>query len=554
MSVEIDGVNGIIKNTTSDGDVTIKGNDGGSEISALVFDMSAAGAATFNNKIIATELDISGAIDVDGTTNLDVVDIDGAVDMASTLGVSGVLTGTTAVFSSTSADDNFVITSTDADAGDPAPDLVLYRNSSSPVDGDDIGRIEFRARNNNSQDIVPVTFSTFTTAVADGSESGYLAIATLVAGSQKNRLGIDQTETVFNDNSADLDFRVESNGDANMLFVNGGTDRVGIKTNAPTKTLGIGGDGVISLEGGSNAISFYDSSTLRAYITSQSFGDHNGDGLGIVTATGEPIKFHTNGGERMRITSTGQVLQGATSSNAVQRSKGVANNDLQFHFSNSSTTTPYGGIIDFDAVGASGADNNTQYFLRCGDTTAIRFFVYSDGDVQNHDNSYGAISDERIKSNITDANSQWNDIKNIKVRNFQKKDDIRDYGADKAKVQLGVIAQELETVSPKLVKEYNPTNNDILSDSAFGTLYTSDDAETQDAVLYTSDDQEVIDGNKNVGDIKTEASKKIGEVKEITAKVKGVNYSILYMKAIKALQEAMTRIETLETKVAALEG
>jgi hypothetical protein len=40
-----------------------------------------------------TSLDISGDIDVDGTTNLDVVDIDGAVDMASTLAVAGVLTG-----------------------------------------------------------------------------------------------------------------------------------------------------------------------------------------------------------------------------------------------------------------------------------------------------------------------------------------------------------------------------------------------------------------------------------------------------------------------------
>ena len=48
MGTEIDGVNGIIKNTTSDGDITIKGNDGGSEISALVLDMSAQGAATFN--------------------------------------------------------------------------------------------------------------------------------------------------------------------------------------------------------------------------------------------------------------------------------------------------------------------------------------------------------------------------------------------------------------------------------------------------------------------------------------------------------------------------
>jgi hypothetical protein len=35
---------------------------------------------------------------------------------------------------------------------------------------------------------------------------------------------------------------------------------------------------------------------------------------------------------------------------------------------------------------------------------------------------------------------------------------------------------------------------------------------------------------------------------------KSVKYSILYMKAVKALQEAMERIETLEAKVATLEG
>ena len=36
-------------------------------------------------------------------------------------------------------------------------------------------------------------------------------------------------------------------------------------------------------------------------------------------------------------------------------------------------------------------------------------------------------------------------------------------------------------------------------------------------------------------------------------KIKEVKYSILYMKAVKALQEAMTRIETLEAKVKTLE-
>ena len=35
---------------------------------------------------------------------------------------------------------------------------------------------------------------------------------------------------------------------------------------------------------------------------------------------------------------------------------------------------------------------------------------------------------------------------------------------------------------------------------------------------------------------------------------KSVNYSVLYMKFVKALQEAQTRIETLETKVSALEA
>jgi hypothetical protein len=85
-------------------------------------------------------------------------------------------------------------------------------------------------------------------------------------------------------------------------------------------------------------------------------------------------------------------------------------------------------------------------------------------------------------------------------------------------------------------------------------LYTKDDAETQDAVLYTSDDEEVKSGDKEVGDIKTPSTKQIGDIKEIKENVKKVSYSVLYMKAVKALQEAMTRIETLEAKVAKLEG
>jgi len=56
-------------------------------------------APTLTGTAVVASLDISGDIDVDGTTNLDVVDIDGAVDMASTLNVTGVITGTLATAS-----------------------------------------------------------------------------------------------------------------------------------------------------------------------------------------------------------------------------------------------------------------------------------------------------------------------------------------------------------------------------------------------------------------------------------------------------------------------
>jgi hypothetical protein len=44
---------------------------------------------------------------------------------------------------------------------------------------------------------------------------------------------------VFNENGADANFRVESSGDANMLFVDGGSDAVGIGTGSPSSSYGL---------------------------------------------------------------------------------------------------------------------------------------------------------------------------------------------------------------------------------------------------------------------------------------------------------------------------
>ena len=232
------------------------------------------------------------------------------------------------------------------------------------------------------------------------------------------------------------------------------------------------------------------------------------------------LVFTTNDGndgdspnERMRIGNHGKI----TSTTIVD--------DWNLVLDNGNSSAPYGQSSFFSAAAP---DNNTSLFLNCADNgVTTRLNIYSDGDVANHDNSYGSLSDERIKQDIVDANSQWDDIKAVRVRNYKKKDDVDQYG-DKAWSQIGVIAQELEAVSPKLIKEALPTASDIKHSSEFGTLYEDGDT--------------IPDG------------KKVGDVKEIKENVKKVSYSILYMKAIKALQEAMARIETLEAKVTALEG
>ena len=156
-----------------------------------------------------------------------------------------------------------------------------------------------------------------------------------------------------------------------------------------------------------------------------------------------------------------------------------------------------------------------------GGTTC--FVVRCDGDVENTNNSYGAISDVKLKENIVDAGSQWADLKALRVRKFNFKEETGN-GTD---THIGLIAQEVELVSPGLVKD------------------TTDIEEYQDPVLDSEGNPVLDDDGNPIVDTK---ERETGEV------TKTVGYSVLYMKAVKALQEAMERIETLETKVAALEA
>ena len=171
---------------------------------------------------------------------------------------------------------------------------------------------------------------------------------------------------------------------------------------------------------------------------------------------------------------------------------------IELNKNNNAYTNGYGLTLNIKPTGSGG----TNYFIYCQkDDSNLKMRVLQNGNLQNANNSYGSTSDVKLKENIVDANSQWDDIKSLRVRNFNFKDD-----PDKVKM-LGVVAQEAEVVSAGLVE----SDNDI------------------------------------------EVDETTGEGK-VVGTTKFVKYSILYMKAVKCLQEAQARIETLEAEVAALKG
>ena len=86
------------------------------------------------------------------------------------------------------------------------------------------------------------------------SANGTLAVA--------GNVSLDGGSFIFNESSADVDFRIESNGNANAIFVDAGNDRVGIFNASPSVPLDVTGaakiSGAIDLDGG--AFTWNDSS------------------------------------------------------------------------------------------------------------------------------------------------------------------------------------------------------------------------------------------------------------------------------------------------------
>jgi hypothetical protein len=201
--------------------------------------------------------------------------------------------------------------------------------------------------------------------------------------------------------------------------------------------------------------------------------------------------------ERMRITSGGNVCIGTTSaisSSALTTVQATAS-ALTGYFRSTASSSPFGIIIEYTGTSPN---NTSNEFINCGDSSAARFKVTSNGNCYNVSGTYtSGVSDIKYKEQVVDANSQWDDIKNLRVVNFKFIKDVAENG-DNALKHIGFIAQEVEKTSPHLIEE--------MSDEKTGETW------------------------------------------------KTIKASIIHTKAIKALQEAMARIEELENRLIKLES
>ena len=265
--------------------------------------------------------------------------------------------------------------------------------------------------------------------------------------------------TGYNRNSTSQVFTVAANG--SMLL---GTTTAGEAT-ADNLTIEDSGHCGITLRSGTSSVGTF-------FFADGTSGDDRFRGLIQYDHSSNFLKFATNAQEKMRIDSSG-IAKFQSSGNVIGANSSVSAGTSNRLFYGQHSATAFSGTMSFT--------------------------VYTNGNVQNTNDSYGQLSDVKLKENIVDAPSQWDDFKAVRFRKYNFKEET----GHETHTQLGVIAQELELTSPGLVYEVPDEDNE---------------------------------GN-NLG-----------------TTTKAVKSSILTKKALVALQEAMNRIETLEAKVAALEA
>lgn len=271
-----------------------------------------------------------------------------------------------------------------------------------------------------------------------------------------------RNEVVFNDGSADQDFRVESDGNTHALFVEAGTNTVGILQPNPNNwsnsanqlvigtTSGSNGLTVVSGTGNSGNVFFSDGTTgnqqYRGYIQY----DHNNDRLNLGAGAADHVRVE---GSQTVVNEDSNIHDFRVESNNVANMLfvdasedkigiGTSNPDSMLHLSGSNEQAR----IKFQ-VGTASADKFKIY-----GSTAGRLYVNSDATntgvyLTYNGTSWTSNSDETLKENITSLGTVGDKLKNYRTSYFNWKADTD----TPPKRNIGFIAQDWENDFPEVV-------------------------------------------------------------------------------------------------------
>ena len=322
-------------------------------------------APTLTGTTVVASLDISGDIDVDGTTNLDVVDIDGAVDMASTLAVGGALKVT----------GQNVSHSTNA--------LVLGQEGSGVAqlraygpDGTTNGQIQFTvSANDGSPSIVGMIIDSSGQIIAGPfGGAGNAVIAGSSSPSYTNQAGTNlllKSGDGSGTGSSFMSFSTSPAGSSGTT-VNTATERMRIDSSGrlllgTTSTYFADADDLVIAGSGNQGITIASgtSNAGNIFFADGTSGDDRFRGIVRYDHSGNNMLFYTNGAnERMRIDSSGKLRVGGSSSTmsntlnvestgftlmGLKRTSGVTtgSGELAVHMETNSQTT-----VSFDDEGS----------------------------------------------------------------------------------------------------------------------------------------------------------------------------------------------------------
>jgi hypothetical protein len=465
----------------------------------------------------AASLDLNGAsdqliLDADADTTIS-ADTDDQIDFKAggtdvmSMTATGLTINDGTTITTADNTDTLSLVSTDADANF-GPNLRLYRNSASPADNDLAGNISFEARNDNSEDFVVAQMYSYIKDVSDGTEDGAWQVDYILNGSNSNIIGATTTEIFFNNDSRDLDFRVESDNNANALFVNGANGYIGLGTSSASTSY------ELTVHDPSNAQSFMQFTHSTSGVTSDDgyvVGLSGVNALIINYEAGAQI-FYTNQIERMRLTSGGQLSIGASGP--------VGSSRLFFY---ASASTPYGLITQNNAT--TGSMYAAQFLQNDGSTELGSIKI------SNTATAFNTSSDYRLKENVVTDWDATTRLKQLKPSRFN-------FIADADTTVDGFLAHEVSSIVPEAIsgdKDATETKTKVVVSSSGVVIHK--DVEEADWIAGKVADE---DGNTEYPTDSTWEASKVVPVYQ------GIDQSKLVPLMVKTIQELEARIKTLE--------